>query len=216
MDPMNRFSLYRTFQARPIYNQTNRMKPWEPPPLIKNKVARHILITLALGAGGALVTMSPLGAVYFMIHGSIILALKDMDYKREMKKLEKKGYTALTKTPEGFVVKLLKKSTKRLQTILIEDVVLPISHKWDGKWRLYFFDIPEKHRAARDYLRRKLKDLGMFNVQRSVFVYPYDCRQELDLISDYYQVSEYGSYAEISYSDIDGELRRFFKLNRVK
>ena len=194
MDPMDRFSLYRTFQARPIYNQTNHTKPWEPPPLIKSKIRRNILITLALGAGGALVTMSPVGAVYFLVQGSIILALQGKAYKREIKKLEKTGYVALTKTPKGVVARLLEKSAKRLRRILIEDIVLPKQpHRWDGKWRLYFFDIPEKHRAARDYLRRKLKDLGMFNVQRSVFVYPYDCRQELDLISDYYQVSEYAS-----------------------
>lgn len=211
MDPMNRFSLYRTFQARPIYNRTNRMKPWEPQPLIKNKFARNILITLALGAGGALVTMSPVGAAYFMIHGAIVLAVKDRNFKHEIKRLEKKGYVALTKTPEGFAVKLLKKARKRLNGILLEDLVLPKGGKRDGKWRMFIFDIPEKHRSARDTLRRKLKDLGMYNIQRSVFAYPYDCRKELEFIADYYRIAEYATYVETAFIDIDKELRKHFK-----
>lgn len=212
MDPMNRFSLYRMYQAKPMYNQTNRMKPWQPPPLIKNKFARNILITLALGAGGALITMSPAGAVYFMAHGVLLLGLKKIDYKREIKRLEKRGYVALTKMPEGFALKLLKKANKRLQGILLEDVKFPKDKKWDGKWRLFLFDIPEKSRLARNMLRRKLKDLGMYNIQRSVFAYPYDCRKELDFIADYYGIGRYATYAEVSYSDINKELRKHFRL----
>ncbi len=213
MDPMNWFSLYKTNQPPPIrYNYTDRIKPWEPPPLIKSKVAKNILITLALGAGGALVTMNPAGAIYFMVHGAIVLALKDKDFRHEIKRLEKKGYVALTKTPKGFVAKLLKKANRRLKGILLEDLILPIGEKWDGKWRLYIFDIPEKYRSARDTLRTKLKSLGMYNIQRSVFVYPFDCREELEFIGEYYGVSDYSTYVETGYMDIDKELRKYFKV----
>lgn len=211
MDPMNWFSLYKTNQPPPMrYNRTDRMKPWEPPPLIKNKFARNILITLTLGAGGALVTMSPAGAVYFMIQGAIVLALKDRDFRHEIKRLEKKGYVALTKTPDGYAVRLLKKANRRLGGILFEDLILPKENKWDGRWRLFIFDIPEKYRLARDMLRRKLKELGMYNMQRSVFVYPYDCRKELEFLSDYYGIAKYATYVESNHIDIDRQLRKYF------
>lgn len=210
------FNLYKShpiFLDRKFYNQTDRMKPWQPPPLIKNKFARNILITLALGAGGALVTMSPAGAVYFMVHGAIVLAIKGGDYRREIKRLEKKGYVALTKSPKGFIVKILKRAKPRLKNIFIEDVKLPRNAKWDRKWRLYTFDIPEKDKISRNLLRRKLKNLGMFNIQRSVFAYPYDCLPELEFISDHYGVSKHSAFMEVSYTDIDKELRRFFRLS---
>lgn len=212
MDPMNWFSLYKPSGSPAVYRRNGGVKPWEPPPLIKNKFAKNILITLALGAGGALVTMNPAGAAYFIIHGAIVLALKDRNFKHEIKRLKKKGYVALTKTERGIAVKLLKKARNRLKGIILEDIALPKEKKWDGKWRLFTFDIPEKYRLARNMLRRKLKNLGMYNMQRSVFVYPHDCGKDLEFIVDYYGVERYATYAEVSYIDIDKELRKYFKI----
>ena len=211
MDPLNWFSLYKDYPAWQNYQRKGPFKPWEPPPLIKNKFAKNILIALALGAGGALVTMSPVGAAYFMIHGAIVLALKDMKFKHEIRRLEKKGYVALTKTPDGLAVKLLRKAGRRLKGILFDDLVLSSKQSWDGKWRLFIFDIPEKSRLARNMLRRKLKDLGMYNMQRSVYAYPHDCRRELEFIAEYYGIARYAVYAEVSYLDVDKELRRSFR-----
>ncbi len=44
--------------------------------------------------------------------------------------------------------------------------------KWDGKWRIVFFDIPEPERVIRDKIRRLLKELGFKGVQRSVWISP--------------------------------------------
>lgn len=41
--------------------------------------------------------------------------------------------------------------------------------KWDGKWRLVVWDIPEKRRLARDLLRFKLKQLGFTQWQKSIW-----------------------------------------------
>lgn len=211
-DPLSWFNPYREpYKGRQIYNKTDHIKPYAPPPLIKSKIAKNILITLALGARGAIITMNPAGAVYFMVHGVIMLAMKDQDYKREIKRLKKNGYIALTKSPQGFAAKLLNRANQRIKKIVFDDLVLPKTTRWDGKWRLFIFDIPEEDRMARNMLRRKLKDLGMYNMQRSVFVYPYDCRKELEFISDHYGVARYATYLETNYIDIDKELRRYFK-----
>lgn len=47
--------------------------------------------------------------------------------------------------------------------------------KWDGRWRLVIWDIPEKRRAARDMLRMKLKQLGFTRWQKSVWVSKINC-----------------------------------------
>ncbi len=41
---------------------------------------------------------------------------------------------------------------------------------WDGKWRLITFDVPEKRRRERDWLRNALMNAGYTFVQRSVFL----------------------------------------------
>lgn len=210
---MNWFSLYRTNEPPVLkYYRFFRQKPNASPPLIKNQIARNILFLLALGAGGVLVTASPAGGLALMMHGALSILMKKRDYQREIKRLEKRGYVTLTKTPDGVAVKLLKRARRRLQTMVFEDLRFPKAERWDRKWRFYIFDIPEKERMIRRLLARKLKTLGMANIQRSVFAYPFDCRKELDFLSEYYKVGQYTTYAEVSYSDIDKELRNFFRL----
>lgn len=53
------------------------------------------------------------------------------------------------------------------------------SEKWDGKWRLVIWDIPEKRRNARDLLRYQLKQLGFTKWQKSVWVSKKNCTKIL-------------------------------------
>lgn len=51
--------------------------------------------------------------------------------------------------------------------------------KWDGRWRIVIWDIPEKRRAARDLLRAKLKGLGFKHWQQSVWATKMNCTKVL-------------------------------------
>lgn len=52
--------------------------------------------------------------------------------------------------------------------------------KWDGKWRVVVFDIPEIKRGVRDDFRWRLKKLGLALWQRSVWVTPFDMVKALN------------------------------------
>ncbi len=43
-------------------------------------------------------------------------------------------------------------------------------NRWDGKWRMIFFDIPENRRGQRNWLRAQLKNQEFRMVQQSVFI----------------------------------------------
>jgi hypothetical protein len=75
--------------------------------------------------------------------------------------------------------------------------------KWDGNWRIILFDIPEKKKGDRDIIRKKLLEIGCIQIQKSVYVYPFDCKQDFDLINYYIGSKYYMKYmvAEI----IEGE-----------
>lgn len=51
--------------------------------------------------------------------------------------------------------------------------------KWDGRWRLVFWDIPEKRKSVRDLLRYKLKRLGFIRWQKSVWASKKNCTKQL-------------------------------------
>ncbi len=44
----------------------------------------------------------------------------------------------------------------------------------DKKWQMVLFDIPEKLRKNRDLFRKQLKCLGYQNLQKSIWICPYD------------------------------------------
>lgn len=51
--------------------------------------------------------------------------------------------------------------------------------KWDGKWRLVIFDIPEERRQARNLLRASLKNWGFTSWQKSVWATKKNCIEVL-------------------------------------
>ena len=173
-------------------------------------IAEQILVCLETGLIITAFLTSPFG-LYKLVGGWIKHSLKKADFEREIKRLQKKGYVALTKTPDGWAVRLLKKGKRRQDRAVLHSIRLKKYSHWDNRWRLFIFDIPEKQRYQRDFIRDKLKELGLCNIQRSVFAYPYDCREELETITDILGISRYTTYAEVIYSDIDKELKKYFQ-----
>lgn len=175
------------------------------------KIAEKVLTVLAIGLAIPAVLISPYG-LYNIVRGAVKYYFRKNDFHREVRRLQKRGYISLTKTPGGWLIRLLKKGKKRFNEIEFKNLKFETQSTWDKKWRFFIFDIPEKHQISRHLLTRKLKGLGMYNIQRSVFAYPYDCRRELEFISDHYKITEFATYIEADNTDIDRELKKFFKI----
>jgi DNA-binding transcriptional regulator PaaX len=62
---------------------------------------------------------------------------------------------------------------------------------WDKKWRIIIFDIPQEKHIARIRFRNKLKSLGCVMLQKSVFIFPYPCHEEVGDIAGYLEISDY-------------------------
>src|SRR3989344_8640961 len=182
---------------------------YKPRP-IESNISDKILSATLVGFMIPAVLTSPLG-LYVIVSGATKYYFRKNDFHREIKRLQKRKFIALAKCDKGWTLKLLQKGKLRMKAIDFDNLKLQKSKLWDGKWRLYTFDIPEQERSVRDSIRRKLKRLGMYNIQRSVFAYPFDCRKELGIVSEHYKVSKFATYLETSFIDIDKELRQHFK-----
>lgn len=101
---------------------------------------------------------------------------------------------------------------KRAFEFNIDKMKIKIPSKWDGKWRTVFFDIPEKRRKARDALRKKIRELGFYEMQKSVFVYPYHCRDEVDFVIEFFDIRPFVRYAELTNITNEAQLRIHFGL----
>ena len=84
---------------------------------------------------------------------------------------------------------------------------------WDNKWRMVVFDIPEKMRSSRNILRDRLKYVGFYELQKSVFVFPHDCRDEIEFIVEFYNLRKYVRFAVLDSIDNGFHLKSVFNLN---
>ena len=111
-------------------------------------------------------------------------------------------YIALS--PEG------KKRAGRLQIDALE-ITRPL--KWDGKWRVLIFDIGELRKVHREAFRGKLRHIGFQMLQKSVWIFPFPCQDEVEVLRDFFQLSRKEARL-ITAENIgdDAEMRRIFSL----
>lgn len=84
--------------------------------------------------------------------------------------------------------------------------------RWDGKWRIVFFDIPEGKRPLRDYLRRVLKRQGFKEFQRSMWVWPYRLPSFIQKLLSDPIIRRYARAITTYDIDYDDDLRKMFRL----
>ena len=74
------------------------------------------------------------------------------------------------------------------------------------------FDIPNKFRRRSDVFRDKLKDLGFYQFQKSVWVHPYPVENEVDLIVKLFEVGPFVKLGEMIYIDGEEKLKKYYKI----
>jgi DNA-binding transcriptional regulator PaaX len=110
------------------------------------------------------------------------------------------------------IVRITIKGKSRLKSFAIDSLEISKPKQWDGKWRLVMFDLPIRFRKARESLRYKLKQLGFKQFQKSVWIYPYSCTDEILFIADHYQVGKYVEILEVTNLLRDERFKKMFDL----
>lgn len=131
---------------------------------------------------------------------------------RVSRSLNRKGLINYQKIRNGQInISINNEGRNYLKYLEFDDMVLPRKEKWDRKWHLILFDIPETKRRGRDALRKKLKELGCHEVQKSIFAWPYDCRKEVNFIVRFFNLENFVIYAEAAL-DSDSKIKKHFNL----
>ena len=84
--------------------------------------------------------------------------------------------------------------------------------RWDGKWRVLIFDIPERRRIVRDRIRIMLQEVGFVRLQDSVWIFPYDCEDITILIKADTKIGKDMLYMIVDTLENDVHLRKHFSL----
>lgn len=114
------------------------------------------------------------------------------EFKRILNNLEEKGVIYLG----GDKIVLTEKGNQLMKTIESEELVIEKPEKWDGIWRLVSYDIPEDFKKERDWFRGLLVKLGFVQVQKSLWLFPYDCKEEIAVMAQNLRVSHFVIYMQ--------------------
>ena len=108
------------------------------------------------------------------------------------------------------VIKITKKGETRLREFDIELMEIKKPKKWDGKWRLVMFDIPMRFTKGREALRYHLKNLNFLQFQKSAWICPYPCEDEMIFIADFFGVGKYVEIITVENILRDEKIKKYF------
>lgn len=132
--------------------------------------------------------------------------------RQEIKRMKDRGWINEAEKNGKKFLKLTKKGRICVLCHKIKALPLPNKSAWDGKWRLAVFDIPEKGKLERNAIRRTLKAAGFFQMQKSVYLYPYQITCELSEYLHESGLERYVRFAEVSWLEGDKEFRKKFEI----
>ena len=184
------------------------------------KITKDILLTIATVGVLAVAATSP----YFFVNiaKGIVKYKKynkgkdNVDGKsvaRSLAGLNKNKIIILKKQGGEYTIKLTEKGKKIVRKIQFYDMKIEKQEKWDCKWRIVIFDIPEKKgRYGRDAMRQKLQKMGFYQFQKSVWAYPYPCEKEIQLLCDVLGINPFVNIITAQEIYNDGDLKKHFGL----
>lgn len=177
-----------------------RVRKGEIQKLVLNVVKTAGLLSVALVAPNVIGAMGKLGFISIKRQREVINSSASRLAKKGLLKFNGKYYEP---TPEG---------EKKLKQLELSDYKLKKPKKWDKKWRVVIFDIPEKKKKLREQMRNLFIKMEFYRLQDSVWVYPYDCEDFIGLLKTNYGLGEDILYLIVDEIENDKHLREEFGL----
>ncbi|MBI2673889.1 MAG: hypothetical protein HYX23_01245 [Candidatus Zambryskibacteria bacterium] len=169
--------------------------------LILNSVAAVGILGIGLIAPNVIGAMGRMGILPKPRQREYVLSSAAKLTKRGLLKFENGSYQL---TREG-------EKTLRRWKLLNHELQKP--KRWDGKWRMIIFDIPEKKRGIRKQVAMLFNQAGFYRLQDSVWIYPYDCEDVIGLLKTDFGVGKEILYVIANDIENDRHLRHEFGLN---
>ncbi|KKU79764.1 MAG: Transcriptional regulator, PaaX family [Candidatus Amesbacteria bacterium GW2011_GWA2_47_70] len=132
--------------------------------------------------------------------------------KDGVERLLRKGRVEMREVDGKLEVRITDKGKMEIIREKLDELGIAKPSKWDGKWRMVFFDVDELNKIRRDRLSRWLKKLGLRRMQRSVYVYPYPLEREISFLREVLGVPHGVKLVTAERIENEEDLREMFDL----
>lgn len=136
--------------------------------------------------------------------------------RRVLYELERRKYLSFEENKDGTVtIKLTLQGKLVVRRYNLEAMQIEKPKKWDKQWHVLLYDIPTKCKRAADAFREKLKELDVYQLQKSVWVSPYDFIGEIEFLCGVFDIdiNKYILYFATPQIPREQQLKKHYKLN---
>jgi len=157
-----------------------------------------------------------LGTAVIAPNALILFKPKSSKEKYKYKRIIQKLFDDKVIYLSGEKIELTERGKQMLARIQADEVVINCgdASKWDGVWHLVCYDIPEEFKQSRDALRKKLSDTGFMQIQLSLWVFPYNCKEEIALIAQHFGVAPFVAYLNTNHLPQQSKLEKYYGLHK--
>ncbi|HEY4496229.1 MAG TPA: CRISPR-associated endonuclease Cas2 [Candidatus Paceibacterota bacterium] len=174
-----------------------------------NNIQKIILQTVATAGFLSVALLAPNALQAFKQIGLLPKPRQKYIFNLSRNRLVKAGLL----TYEDKFIRLTTKGEAKLRQLELYNYKLKKPKRWDKKWRVLIFDVPEKNRSIRDKVRNTIITIGFMRLQKSVWVYPYDCEDFVNLIKADFKIGKDLLYLIVDSIENDKEIRNHFQLS---
>ena len=167
----------------------------------------------ALGGALSIAAVAPNMLAAFSRLGGRRRYFHKKDLAWRVRYFRRRGYVRVAKDAVGNTeIRLTNLGREQVVRQALGDLKIQWQDRWDGIWRIVLFDIPERNKWAREGMRESLKRMGFYPLQKSTFIFPYPCRDEVMFLRSLYGIGNAVRFIETSSLETDHDAKEFFSL----
>lgn len=131
--------------------------------------------------------------------------------KRNLKRLREQKVVEIIEKDGEEIIKLTQKGHTKYLKFRLED--LSLNNKgWDGKWRIVIYDIAKFKKNQVSAFRNILKYINFFKLQRSVYLTPYPCDEQIFYLREYFGIGDEVLLIRADRIENEGFYKQYFGL----
>lgn len=127
-----------------------------------------------------------------------------------LKRLYQQKVVEISEEDGETIVKLTDKGRVKYMKYRLEEMMIDKSPKWDGKWRLIIYDIGKERRVLSEIFRSFLCKMEFLKLQRSVYLTPYKCDEQIEFLRQFYGLDKEVLYLLVEKIENEQAYKNFF------
>jgi DNA-binding PadR family transcriptional regulator len=143
------------------------------------------------------------------------MGLHDKQYnlnylKTCLKRLSQQKFIEIGEEENKQIVKITNEGKQKVLRLALNEVSPPTQAIWAKKWRIIVYDIPKNKQNLRNIVRDFSKRMEFYQLQKSVYLTPYPCDEEIEFFRLYYNLEEEIKVLTVSKLENDYLFRNYF------